>query len=79
MAAMDSTGRHYLTSLFEPRSVAVIATPAATVADLIEERGNKGIRAALVITAGFRETGRDWIFQRGVPGRFQRYRLRGGH
>lgn len=111
---MDTSDRHYLTSLFEPRSVAiigaterpgkigavlvanmlaagykgrlfavnpkyktvrgidcfasvralpeavelaVIATPAATVPDLIEECGRKGIRAALVITAGFRETG----------------------
>jgi acetyltransferase len=111
---MDSSGRHYLTSLFEPRSVAiigatehpgkigevlvsnmlaagfkgrllginpkyrsvqgieclpsvialrepvdlaVIATPAATVPGLIDECGRIGIRAALVITAGFGETG----------------------
>ena len=111
---MDSNGRHYLTSLFEPRSVAVIgatelpgkigevlvsnmlaagykgrlypvnpkykmvrgldcaqsvqelpsavdlaviATPAATVPDLIDDCGKKGIRSALVITAGFGETG----------------------
>lgn len=111
---MDSPGRHYLSSLFEPASVAVIgateqpgkigevlvsnmlaagykgrlfavnpkyrkvrgidcfasvnalpqavdlaviATPAQTVPDLIEECGAKGIRSALVITAGFGETG----------------------
>ena len=112
--AMDASERHYLTRLFEPRSVAiigateragkigevllanmlaagyqgrlfavnpkyrklhgidcfstvralpqevdlaVIATPAATVPDLIDECGRSGIRAALVITAGFGEAG----------------------
>jgi acetyltransferase len=111
---MDAHGRHYLTPLFEPRSVAVIgaterlgrigevlianmlaagyqgrlfainpkyrrvrgvacfasvaalpqavdlaviSTPAETVPELIGECGRAGIRAALVITAGFGETG----------------------
>ena len=37
--------------------LAVIATPAATVPGVIDECGRAGIRAAVVITAGFRETG----------------------
>jgi len=37
--------------------LAVIATPAHTVAGLIDECGHAGIRAAVVITAGFSESG----------------------
>jgi acetyltransferase len=40
-----------------PVDLAVIATPARTVPDVIEECGRAGIRAAVVITAGFSETG----------------------
>ncbi len=37
--------------------LAVIATPPSTVPDIIERCGRKGIRAAVVITAGFSEVG----------------------
>lgn len=37
--------------------LAVIATPAATVPGIIEQCGRAGIRAAVVITAGFSEAG----------------------
>ncbi|MEN3050108.1 MAG: CoA-binding protein [Candidatus Methanosuratincola petrocarbonis] len=37
--------------------LAVVAIPAAYVPDAIEECGQKGIRAALVISSGFREVG----------------------
>src|SRR4051812_6029854 len=37
--------------------LAVIATPAPTVPDLIEQCGRAGVRAAVVISAGFSETG----------------------
>jgi acetyltransferase len=37
----------------------VIATPAATVADILREAGERGIRAAVVLSAGFAETGAD--------------------
>ncbi len=42
-----------------PRRVdlAVIATPPATVPDLVAQCGAAGVRAAVVITAGFAETG----------------------
>ena len=111
---MDVSGRHYLTPLFEPASVAivgaseipgkvgtmllsnmlgagyrgalyavnpkypavrgvpcypsvgklpahvdlaVVATPARTVPDVIDECGKAGVRSAVVITAGFSEVG----------------------
>lgn len=37
--------------------LAVLATPAATVVSLLDECGRKGIPAAMVISAGFRESG----------------------
>jgi len=42
-----------------PRRIdlAVIATPAATVPDVIEQCGRAGVRAAVVISAGFSESG----------------------
>ena len=37
--------------------LAVLVTPAASVPALIDEAGKKGIRAVIVISAGFKETG----------------------
>ena len=37
----------------------VVTTPARTVPDIIEEAGRKGTKAAIVISAGFKETGKD--------------------
>ncbi|MEJ2573662.1 MAG: bifunctional acetate--CoA ligase family protein/GNAT family N-acetyltransferase [Gammaproteobacteria bacterium] len=37
--------------------LAVIATPAATVPDIIEACGKRGVRAAVIVSAGFGETG----------------------
>jgi len=37
--------------------LAVIATPAATVPDIIEACGKHGVRAAVILSAGFSETG----------------------
>ncbi len=37
--------------------LALIATPAPTVAQIMEECGKRGIRHAIVLTAGFREVG----------------------
>jgi len=37
--------------------LAVVATPARTVPDVIDECGRAGVRSAVVITAGFSETG----------------------
>lgn len=40
-----------------PVDLAVIATPAASVVEIVEACGRKGVRAAVVLTAGFAETG----------------------
>jgi len=45
----------------EVPELAVIATPAPTVPAIIEACGEKGIRAAVVITAGFREAGPEGV------------------
>jgi len=37
--------------------LAIILTPAATVPDIVDECGRKGVRAAVVVSAGFREGG----------------------
>jgi len=39
--------------------LAVIATPAATVPEIVEECGQKGIRHAIILSAGFGEAGGD--------------------
>jgi len=41
----------------EPVDLAVIITPASTTPAIIRECGEKGVRAAIVISAGFKETG----------------------
>ena len=42
----------------EPVELVVIATPPQTVPDIIEDCGKHGVKAAVIITAGFGETGR---------------------
>lgn len=41
----------------EVPDLAILAVPAAAVLSALDECGRKGVRAAVVITAGFRETG----------------------
>ena len=41
----------------DPIDLAVIATPAATVPDLISECAAAGVKGAVIISAGFKETG----------------------
>ncbi|MBZ0105622.1 MAG: bifunctional acetate--CoA ligase family protein/GNAT family N-acetyltransferase [Sulfuricella denitrificans] len=41
----------------QPVELAVIATPPQTVPDIIEDCGKHGVKAAVIITAGFGETG----------------------
>src|SRR5487761_2331897 len=45
----------------EPVDLAVIATPASTVPGVIAECGAKGISAAIVISAGFKEVGAEGV------------------
>jgi len=57
--------------------LAVIATPAETVPGLIEECGEAGVRAAVVITAGFAETGAAGArLERAMLENARRHRLR---
>lgn len=54
-------GRRCFASLDQvdaPVDLAVIATPAATVPGIIRDCGEHGIRAAVILTAGFAEMGR---------------------
>jgi len=46
-----------LSALPKVPDLAVLVTPAASVPALIDEAGKKGIRAVIVISAGFKETG----------------------
>lgn len=48
-----------VTDIPNPVDLAVIATPAKTVPDIISECGEAGIEAAIVISAGFSETGEE--------------------
>ncbi len=41
----------------EPVDLAIIATPAKTVPDVIEECGKAGVKGAIIVSAGFKETG----------------------
>lgn len=46
-----------LSELESPPDLAIIASPANTVVNIIRECGEKGVAAAIVLTAGFREAG----------------------
>jgi acetyltransferase len=46
-----------LDSLGKPVDLAVITTPAATVPGIVESCGERGVRAAAILSAGFRELG----------------------
>jgi len=46
-----------IASLPEVPDLAIIVTPAATVPQIVEEAGAAGVKAVVVISAGFKETG----------------------
>lgn len=48
-----------IATLPEVPELLIIVTPATTVPQLVEEAGVAGVRAAVVISAGFKETGKD--------------------
>ena len=57
--------------------LAVVATPAATVPDIIEACGKRGVRAAVILTAGFGETGAAGVaLEKQVEETARRYGLR---
>ena len=66
-----------LNSIGKPVDLAVITTPAATVPGIIESCGEHGIRAAVVISAGFREIGPQGLkLEQGLVENARRYGLR---
>jgi len=41
----------------EPVDLAMIATPAKTVPDVVEECGKAGVKGIIIVSAGFKEIG----------------------
>ncbi|MEM2906548.1 MAG: acetate--CoA ligase family protein, partial [Candidatus Odinarchaeota archaeon] len=48
-----------VTEIDEPVDLAIIATPAKTVPDILEECGKKNIKGVIIISAGFKEAGEE--------------------
>ncbi|MBC7247237.1 MAG: acetate--CoA ligase family protein [Actinobacteria bacterium] len=48
-----------VSALPEAPDLAVIIVPAPAVRDVLEECGSRGVKAAVIISAGFKESGRD--------------------
>jgi len=73
-------GHKAYASLFQVSEIvelAVIATPAQTVPDIIEDCGKHGIKAAVIISAGFSETGATGqTLERAVLENARRYGIR---
>jgi acetyltransferase len=60
-----------------PVELVVIATPPQTVPDIIEECGKHGVKAAVIITAGFGETGAEGqALERAVLEKAHHYSIR---
>jgi acetyl coenzyme A synthetase (ADP forming)-like protein len=56
-AVLGLTAYARVSDIPEPPDLAVIAVPAPAVRGIVEDCGRAGVRAAVVISAGFRETG----------------------
>ena len=66
-----------ISQIQEPVDLAIIATPAKTVPDIIEECGKHNVKAAVIITAGFGETGAAGLaLEHAVLENAQRYNIR---
>ena len=64
-------------SIGGPVDLAVIATPARTVPEIIHRCGEHGVNSAIVLTAGFREAGqRGRKLERAMLSEARRYRMR---
>ncbi|MDP3046171.1 MAG: CoA-binding protein, partial [Chloroflexota bacterium] len=61
----------------EPIDVAVVVIPNKLVAGVMEECGQKGVKGAIIITAGFRESGGDGMrMEKEILSIAQRYGIR---
>jgi acetyltransferase len=66
-----------ISQINEPVELAVIATPPETVPNIIDECGKHKVKAAVIITAGFGETGAAGkALERAVLDNAQRYNIR---
>ncbi len=66
-----------ISEIEEPVELAVIATPAHTVPDIIEECGKHGVKAVVIITAGFSEIGAEGLeLERRLLENAKRYGIR---
>ncbi len=66
-----------LSQMGEPIELAVIATPPQTVAAIIDDCGRHNVKAAIIITAGFSETGETGkALERTVLHNAKRYNIR---
>jgi acetyl coenzyme A synthetase (ADP forming)-like protein len=57
--ALSVPGYSAVADIEGPVDVAVVVSPAATVPGVLEDCGEAGVRAAVIITAGFSEVGND--------------------
>lgn len=48
-----------IAEISDPVELIVIATPPATIPDILDHCGQRGVKAAVILTAGFSETGPD--------------------
>jgi acetyltransferase len=66
-----------LQDIEKPVDLAVIVTPAAAVADVLEDCGASGVSAAVILSAGFREAGEDGrALEQAVLDTARRHRIR---
>jgi len=54
-----------LSDIPEPVEMVVVAIPAPKVPEIIQEAGSRGVKVAVILTAGFRETGEEGKKDRG--------------
>ena len=60
----------------KPIDLAIIALPAALVPGIVEDCGRAGVRAAIVISSGFRETGKEGMqLERELAASARRHRM----
>ncbi len=66
-----------ITDIPDPVDLAVIVIPAAAIPDAVDRCGEKGVKALLIISAGFREAGPEGARrERDVVARAQKYGMR---
>lgn len=73
----DSTCYPSIRAIGKPVDLAVIATPAATVSEIIHECGEHGVRAAIIVSAGIEDApGEAGAYRKAVLADARRYGIR---